>query len=288
MKPNALIRKILCLAQTVLAVLLLLWPVSAQADQAQYFYDELGRLVGVVDGQGNAAVYNYDEVGNLLSIQRFTSGTTGIGIFLIAPSSALVGANVTIKGIGFSATPTDNVVKFNGMTATVVSATATTIVTTVPTGATTGAVTVTNVNGTATSPSAFTVLVPPIISGVDPARAPQGVTTRLLIEGFNLANATAVTFSQSGLTATIVPGGTSASLPINLTVAATVPTGSYPFSVTAPTGVAQSGTITVTVTSAVPSFNVAKPLSIFKPFPTQVAPSGSTMSVAPPLSVQMP
>jgi len=272
----------------VLIVGMLVMPAVPHADQAQYFYDELGRLVGVVDGQGNAAVYNYDAVGNLLSIQRFTSGTTGIGIFLVAPASALVGANVTVHGFGFSATPTDNVVKFNGTTATVVSATATSLVATVPTGATTGPVTVTNANGTATSPSTFTVLVPPIISGVDPARAPQGVTTRLLIEGFNLANATAVTFSQSGLTATIVPGGTSSSLPTNLTVAATVPIGSYPFSVTAPTGVAQSGTVTVTVTSAVPSFNAAKPLSIFKPFPTQVAPSGSTMSVAPPLSVQMP
>jgi YD repeat-containing protein len=40
------------------------------ADQAQYFYDELGRLVGVVDGSGDAAVYVYDEVGNLLQIDR--------------------------------------------------------------------------------------------------------------------------------------------------------------------------------------------------------------------------
>ena len=63
------VRLLLCfLVATTLAL-----PVVMQADQAQYFYDELGRLVGVVDGQGNAAVYNYDAVGNLLSIQRFTS-----------------------------------------------------------------------------------------------------------------------------------------------------------------------------------------------------------------------
>ena len=59
--------------QLVLVVSILLCPIFAAGDQAQYFYDELGRLVGVVDGQGNAAVYNYDAVGNLLSIQRFTS-----------------------------------------------------------------------------------------------------------------------------------------------------------------------------------------------------------------------
>ncbi len=66
--------KCLCqFARSVLSVALFLWASLAQADQAQYFYDELGRLVAVVDGQGNAAVYNYDEVGNLLSIQRFTT-----------------------------------------------------------------------------------------------------------------------------------------------------------------------------------------------------------------------
>jgi YD repeat-containing protein len=65
-----------------------------QADQAQYFYDELGRLVGVVDGQGNVAVYNYDAVGNLLSIERFTTAGTGIGIFLLAPDSGIAGQNV--------------------------------------------------------------------------------------------------------------------------------------------------------------------------------------------------
>ncbi|MEK6618594.1 MAG: hypothetical protein AABY90_07865, partial [Nitrospirota bacterium] len=156
------------------------------------------------------------------------------------------------------------------------------------TGATTGPLTVTNANGTATSPQAFTVLVPPVISGVDPVKVPQGATTRVVIEGFNLSSATAVTFSQSGLSATILSGGTSQSLPINLTVTTAVPTGSYPFSVTTPVGTGQSGTVTVTVTQAVPSFNVAKPLSVFKPFPAQTAPSGDSMSVAPPVSVSMP
>jgi len=46
----------------------------SHVDQAQYFYDELARLVGVVDGSGNAAAYVYDEVGNLLRIDRFTTG----------------------------------------------------------------------------------------------------------------------------------------------------------------------------------------------------------------------
>ncbi len=68
------IRKLLRLAQCLLVAALVLWPVSSTSDQAQYFYDELGRLVGVIDGSGNVAVYNYDAVGNLLSIERFTTG----------------------------------------------------------------------------------------------------------------------------------------------------------------------------------------------------------------------
>jgi YD repeat-containing protein len=34
----------------------------------QYVYDDLGRLVKVVDQNGNVATYNYDAAGNLLSI----------------------------------------------------------------------------------------------------------------------------------------------------------------------------------------------------------------------------
>jgi len=45
---------------------------GAVSDQAKYFYDELGQLVGVLDGQGDAALYTYDAVGNLLSIDRST------------------------------------------------------------------------------------------------------------------------------------------------------------------------------------------------------------------------
>jgi YD repeat-containing protein len=48
------VRLLLCfLVATALALQVLM-----HAEQAQYFYDELGRLVGVVDSQGNAAVYN--------------------------------------------------------------------------------------------------------------------------------------------------------------------------------------------------------------------------------------
>jgi YD repeat-containing protein len=41
-------------------VLYALVPTLGVAEQAQYYYDPLGRLVGVVDGQGDVATYNYD------------------------------------------------------------------------------------------------------------------------------------------------------------------------------------------------------------------------------------
>lgn len=260
-------------------------PALTLADQAQYFYDELGRLVGVVDGNGDAAVYTYDGVGNLLSIDRLTGGGTGIGIFLIAPSSAVVNTDVQLQGFGFSATPTDNQVDFNGVSATVLSATATTLTVTVPPGATTGPVTVTNANGTATSPSAFTVLVPPIMSGVDPAIVPQGATSRVVIEGFNLATATAVTFTQSGLTATMQAGVTGQRLPVDVTVGAGVPVGTYAFSVTTTIGTTFSGTVGLAVAPALPSVSPSGGVSVLKPHGPVHGPSAG---VATPTSVFQP
>lgn len=57
-------------------------------------------------------------------------------------SSGPVGTAVTINGTGFSDHIADHVVRFNGTLATVTSATSTALQTTVPVGATTGAVTV--------------------------------------------------------------------------------------------------------------------------------------------------
>ena len=72
MKPMILSK----LLTTVVCVLMLgaVMPSHANADQAQYIYDDLGRLSQVIDGQGNVATYQYDAVGNLLSITRNTGG----------------------------------------------------------------------------------------------------------------------------------------------------------------------------------------------------------------------
>lgn len=136
-----------------LLLILLAWAVPAIA--ITYIYDELGRLVGVVDPAGNTAVYNYDAVGNILSIQNYPSST--VSIIEFTPNSGAVAATVTIYGTGYSTTPSLNTVTFNGITATITSSTATSIVTTVPTGATTGPIAVTTPTGSATSSSNFVV-----------------------------------------------------------------------------------------------------------------------------------
>jgi len=120
-----------------------------------YMYDELGRLVGVVDPAGESATYTYDAVGNLLSISRQSS--TVVSIIEFTPKSGPIGTPVTISGTGFSAVASENTVTFNGVAATVASATATQIVATVPAGATSGPIAVSNTNGSATSSASFIV-----------------------------------------------------------------------------------------------------------------------------------
>lgn len=71
------------------------------ADQAQYLYDDQGRLTSVIDSTGALAVYNYDSVGNLLSIDRFTPPGSGIGIYLTEPNTGAAATPVVIQGYGF-------------------------------------------------------------------------------------------------------------------------------------------------------------------------------------------
>ena len=120
-----------------------------------YFYDELGRLTGASDSQGNTAAYSYDAVGNLLSIS--VNPSSQVSIVTFDSIAGHVGAAVTISGTGFSTTPSQNTVTFNGTAATVTSASSTQLVVTVPTGATTGPIQVTAPGGSASSSSPFTV-----------------------------------------------------------------------------------------------------------------------------------
>jgi len=76
------------------------------------------------------------------------------------PSSGLVGSTVIITGTNFSTVPANNTVRFNGVAATVTNATSTSLTVTVPSGATSGLISVVVAGLTATSSSAFTVQSP--------------------------------------------------------------------------------------------------------------------------------
>lgn len=128
-----------------------------------YIYDELGRLTGVVDPAGDTATYTYDAVGNLLSISRQSSTLVSIIEFTpkpptitgFTPTIGTVGTAVTITGTNFEATPSNNKVKFNISYATVNSATATSINTSVPPTTGSGRVSVTTPYGQAVSTGDF-------------------------------------------------------------------------------------------------------------------------------------
>jgi hypothetical protein len=71
------------------------------------------------------------------------------------------GTTVTITGTNFSTTPSENIVTFNGIAATVTTSTATEITTTVPAGAATGPLQVSTLGLTATATGDFSICTPP-------------------------------------------------------------------------------------------------------------------------------
>ncbi|HEY6271050.1 MAG TPA: RHS repeat domain-containing protein [Terriglobales bacterium] len=167
--------------------------VRAQTQPIQYYYDDLGRLVTMVDPSGNVVTYNYDAVGNILSIGRSTVTHGQLVIFDFNPRIGPVGMPVTIRGQGFSATAASDIVKFNGVAATVTSATTTTLVAAAPIGASTGPISVTVGSKTATSLANFVVSQAPVILTVSPKSALFSVA----IPGFQVtgANLLGATFS---------------------------------------------------------------------------------------------
>jgi hypothetical protein len=133
-----------------------------------------------------------------------TPASTAPSITSFSPASGLVGSTVTINGFNFGATPG---VKFNGIAAaSSVNGTGTVITATVPSGATTGPITV-EVAGepTATSATDFTVLAPdtPIItlstnsiSGLSTSVGVASAATNYSVTGTNLGT-TAITVTPS-------------------------------------------------------------------------------------------
>jgi hypothetical protein len=167
------------------------------------------------------------------------------GITSFSPASGAVGTTVTITGANFSATATENTVKFGSATATVTQASATSLTVTVPAGAASGKISVT-VNGmTATSTNDFTVSTPAqalTISSFAPLGGPAGTTVTINgtnfsttvasnIVKFNGTQATVSTATATSLTVTVPAGATTGK--VSVTVGGITVTSTNDFTVSA-------------------------------------------------------
>ncbi len=174
----------------------------------RYFYDDIGRLVKVLDSTGVVIDYVYDPVGNILQIRRSTlASPSAPAFFNLTPQQGGVGTMVTIEGQGFSPTPSGNTVRFNGVQALLLSATSTTLVVVVPVGATTGPITVTVGGTTLTSSTNFTVIplapqdTPPTVTILSPASGAtllQGQPITIAVNASGTSAVVAVDISMNG------------------------------------------------------------------------------------------
>jgi hypothetical protein len=174
-------------------------------------------------------LYGETVTGGLGGYGTFYSFDVGLGPFVsLVTTSGKVGKTIGILGQGFTGATS---VSFNGTSANFSVSSDTYLTAAVPSGATTGAVSVATPTGTLTSNKIFRVT--PTILSFSPTSGTVG--TPVMITGMSLMQATEVTF-----------GGVAASFTVNsdTQITATVPTGAKTgkIQVTTPGGMATSST----------------------------------------------
>jgi N-acetylneuraminic acid mutarotase len=192
---------------------------------------------------GVVTIANSTSTGNILSVQEATSLTAAPTVTGFSQPTGSVGTLVTISGTNFSGSIVNNSVSFGGgINATITAATNNSLTVSIPSGAITGQITVTTLDGTATSADTFTVSAgnnpsnAPTIISVTPTSGSAG--TPVTISGANFSNVLAdntVLFS-GGISATVT-----AATATSLTV--TVPSGITTGAITIATS---GGTVTST------------------------------------------
>lgn len=168
-----------------------------------------------------------------------------------SPSVGASGTPLTLTGTGFSSVNANNVVKFNGTTATVTSSSPTTIIAQVPAGATPGKITVTTADETATSADDFGGVL--AITSFAPPSAAAGASVTITGTGFS-TDRTRQTVRFTSATGTVDGAITASSLTsITATVPATAVTGKI--SVTRETATVSSATEFLMLPFAITSFS---------------------------------
>lgn len=156
--------------------------VATASDPIRYAYDPAGRLAGAVDPGVGSATYQYDAAGNITAISR--TPITTLGVVGFTPVAGTAGTSVVLTGTGFSETPANNTVQFNGVAATVTAASLTTLTATVPNGATSGPISVTT--GGATIATAWNFRMSgTAITAISTSVAVSGSTVTITGSGFD-------------------------------------------------------------------------------------------------------
>ncbi len=152
--------------------------------------------VAVPPGAATGPITVITSAGTNVSTNIFTSGTLPT-ITGFSPTVAAYGATVVISGGNFFSPAT---VKFNGAASTATITSTTELNATVPSGATTGPITVTTAYGSFTTSSNFTTSAGPVITNFSPTLG--DASTAVTIGGFNLAAVTSVAFNGKAGTLT--------------------------------------------------------------------------------------
>jgi hypothetical protein len=190
-------------------------------------------------GAASGPIYVQQSDGNATSAATFTVSAAGLPtVSSFSPTTGTAGTTlVTITGTNLCGA---TAVRFNNTNATSVGIpTPTQITATVPTGATSGKISVTTAAGTGTSVANF-IVGPPIVSGISPTIGPVG--TVVTISGSNFTGVSAVRFNGITATYTVTNDTT-----ISATVPSTATTG--PVTVTNAVGTATGPTFTVGIPS---------------------------------------
>jgi len=232
---------------------------SSFADGVNFTTDNQPKSVAIgdLDGDGTPETITAN-MGSSISIFQNLISKPKIKSF--SPRFGATGATVTINGFNFDPTPANNAVAFNGTVAAVASSTSTHITTSVPLGATTGALTVMVSGISATGSANFTVTN---IASFFPTSGTFGTT--VTITGFDFDPIPANNFVAFNGTLTSVTVSTATS------ITTTVPFGST------------TGVITVTVnglTSVSPTnFTVITPLPTITSFTPTYGTIGTTVTI---------